>query len=415
MPKALCNLRLPICVLGLMALSSLPSHAGSERFSTLPQDPLARINAIRQQAGMPSLKANNALSAAAKNHAQYLIFNPTEGHDQTPGNTGFTGQSVGDRAIHAGYASRAVAENISQGTDNHAHSIDELMTAIYHRFAFLDFSSDEVGLGSEQQGPNRAFVYVMGNTAQNSLCQRPETFRSGRYYHQICADSALKIAEDDWLAAKRKVARQADDLVVWPAPNSRDVIPAFYEETPDPLPDFGVSGQPISVQINPNSELANQDVVIESLRLFKDDTPVEPLRMLTHETDPNGKFTPTEFAWFPLSRLDWNTRYTAELQYEVNGDVVVKTWDFQTRALPSPPLTIRGDQSLNVLSGQTYYLVFAPIKGQPTQDFRTEYDSRINLSLEAVDHDTLEVTLAGPLGARATIRAGPYSVELTLN
>ncbi|WP_353570191.1 CAP domain-containing protein, partial [Candidatus Albibeggiatoa sp. nov. BB20] len=147
------------------------------------------INQLRQQTDMTELAQNSLLQQSAANHAEFLILNNASGHFETEGLSGFTGVSVGDRVIQAGYLSRTVSENISGGDQNYKGSIDGLMSAIYHRFGFLDFSITAVGVGISRvsllEAGNASYVYNMGNEGFHQLCQgEPDT--TARFFYTPC-------------------------------------------------------------------------------------------------------------------------------------------------------------------------------------------------------------------------------------
>jgi hypothetical protein len=163
------------------------------------------LNQLRQQAGMTALQHQAALSTAAQNHADYLANNTWLEHKQTlpsahheePGDVYFTGAEVGQRVMHAGYAHEAVLENISQGPAEMQpqDAVDGLMSAIYHRFTFLDLAADEVGIGTR----DGVHVFELGRSDLRDLCTAPQeealftapvycldTLVTSSYYDEMC-------------------------------------------------------------------------------------------------------------------------------------------------------------------------------------------------------------------------------------
>merc|ERR1711879_948267 len=122
-------------------------------------DSLSYLNSIRTNAGMSVFKSNSLLEQSAYNHARYLSYNNEYGHYESSSNTFYTGYYPTDRANYMGYKS-GIGENISYESD-FTGSIDTLMTAIYHRFGFLTFTKDEIGVGMESLSLD-ANVYNMG-------------------------------------------------------------------------------------------------------------------------------------------------------------------------------------------------------------------------------------------------------------
>ena len=121
------------------------------------------LNQLRNNAGMISLDKNEKLEQSATNHANYLITNNLVGHEETSGNTGFTGKTAANRAVAAGYNSYIVGEGIATG-ESAKQAIDSLFSAIYHRFTLLDFEYDEIGMALLNKDVDKnIFVHNIGN------------------------------------------------------------------------------------------------------------------------------------------------------------------------------------------------------------------------------------------------------------
>ena len=141
-------------------------------------DSVAEVNQIRAEAGMTTLNRSKALTNAAANHASYLAdyfslqqYSSQSGHDEVSGSTGFSGKSPSDRARFVAYPHKFVTENVSIGSASIKDSVESLMTAIYHRFGFLDFDIDEIGAADKDQ----RYVYNMGRRDFSLTClMQPE-------------------------------------------------------------------------------------------------------------------------------------------------------------------------------------------------------------------------------------------------
>lgn len=115
-----------------------------------------RLNEVRSQLGVATLRWNGALSSAAQNHAEYLRINQSAGHEETAGAPGFTGVSIADRVRAMGYPGLLVQEtkaggqsvNGQQGRDR----MDALLLAPLHRLQLLAPEFDEAGVGAALQG-----------------------------------------------------------------------------------------------------------------------------------------------------------------------------------------------------------------------------------------------------------------------
>ena len=87
----------------------------------------------------------------SQGHSDYLKANNTVSHDQIVGKTGFTGATLADRFVKAGYSlnrsnSYAYGEVIAGASNNSGFYLaEELITAIYHRFAIFEPIFKEAG------------------------------------------------------------------------------------------------------------------------------------------------------------------------------------------------------------------------------------------------------------------------------
>lgn len=362
------------------------------------------LNQVRQQTGMITLEKNAQLQTAAMNHAQYLTMNQTRGHDEVDFLTGFTGEKAVNRALNVGYQSRRVSENVIVGATRSQQSIDKLMSAIYHRFGFLDFQISNVGIGIDERNHGdfqySAYVYNMGNSELNALCSQPGANRG----YTDCANENTLIAPTAYDQALAAIEGNNPYRVLWPIHNAKNISPFFSEESPDPLPDYQISGYPVSLQFNP---LVYEDVQVTRFELYQDgnDQRLTNTRQLNAETDPNDKFSSLEYALFPLDRLLWNTRYRAEVDYTANNVVEdsseTKTikWEFVTQNPGIPMFTVQGQGETLVVPPNQSFGVFIP----PTEDYLriTGYQwqgrgiTRPYLTVNAIDNNTLQLQATG--------------------
>jgi hypothetical protein len=116
--------------------------------------------------------------------------------------------------------------------------------------------------------------------------------------------------------------------VLWPSVDSIDNLYEFNGESPDPMPDYNQTGNPISIQFN--SYYYPNMVTIESFKLFKDEEEVKETRILTKDTDPNKYFSEYEYALFPLNILERDTTYKAIFEYRYSGVIKNIEWSFET-------------------------------------------------------------------------------------
>ncbi|RUM74661.1 MAG: hypothetical protein DSZ10_01215, partial [Sulfurovum sp.] len=170
------------------------------------------LNTLRTKAGLPSFSLDTSLTNAAQNHSAYMHTNNVIGHSEDSANSGYTGVSPKDRALHAGYANRMVGENVSAGNATAMESIDGLFSAIYHRLGFLNFYYDSIGIGND----THFYTYDMGNHLINQLCQNNSYTGSGTYYTHVCADTNKKIKASDYINARDHIKNSAPSMIVWP-------------------------------------------------------------------------------------------------------------------------------------------------------------------------------------------------------
>ncbi len=376
---------------------------------------LEYLNHLREQAGLVTLNENSALQLSAQNHSHYLNINETSGHYEDENADGFTGESPSDRAVYAGYYSTGISENVSVGQKDVNQSIDGLMAAIYHRFSFLSLEKDEIGIGVEEEH----YTFDMGNSLLNDLCQN-HTYTEGSYYYNVCADPDKKIEAESYLDAKDhyKTLASAPDIVMWPPAGGDHIPPAFYDETPDPLPDHDVSGYPISVEFN---DAVFPDAPTDlSLRLEDDtNTTVGSIILMDESNDPEGLFTDHQFALFPQQHLEWGRTYYATLSYEGS----IRRWCFATQSLSDFGAervyrigTIE-DINLTVVAGKEYALYFVP---QDEEDrfngYRISYNSE-EPTIAFIDWNTLLFSVEGDSGESVALtideRSG-QTITLTL-
>jgi len=377
---------------GLVHATALASTAGLEY-----------LNMLREQAGLSPLRSHNALQQSAQAHSHYLNLHQITGHLEEESLEGFTGLHASDRAVAAGFESLAVSENVSRGQSDIYSSIDKLFGGIYHRFTFLDMRKDLIGIGVEA----RNYTFDLGNSYLDLLC-RDHEYLGGPYYYNACSDREKRIESTLYDQAQNyyKNTSEAPEMVVWPPKNGTDILPGFYGENPDPLPEYAVSGYPVSVEFNDQSHPeAPDDLHIE---MSSNDGQTLAGILIDSTNDPEERFTPYQFAFFPLEHLEWGTRYRVAMEFDGER----REWCFSTRSLSSYGaqkvyrIDSNSPEKLEVVSGRTYALYFVP--RDPKDQFE-RYHYRYNTqnpSISFIDRNTLLFTVSGETGQR---------VELTLD
>ncbi len=368
------------------------------------------LNSLRQKAGLGSFYGNEKLQTAAAAHAIYLAKNGRDGHEEVMSLPGFTGENPTSRALAAGYSSRLVTENLSANNIDFKDSVDGLFSAIYHRFAFLDPLMDEIGVAFAQDSSGRRiYVYDMGNYRLNGLCSG-ESFKGfGRYITGICADNEKRLRYSEYKKALRSNGGSSPKIVVWPYNGQEDVPPAFYEEVPDPLPDFSVSGYPISVIFNLEDD---KKAKVTTFRLYDEKSVEVPVMVMDAKSDPNLHLKSNQFAIFPLKRLEYAATYRAELHYILDDRAEVKEWSFKTRDFEAPLLKISSsEESFFIVPRRSYVLYIEP---QGPNDFIGEVLYPDGVAVEMLDPHTFRFEVAKGRDLPLTIRAGGRKIRLRL-
>jgi len=353
---------------------------------------LRYLNDLRQNSGISPYSYSEILEKSATAHANYLITNNTTGHIEVTSKQDFTGEYPSNRAAKAHYNVSSIAENLTSNSLNYKRSIDDLFSAIYHRFGFLDFISDEIGIGIVQNSTDsnkNSFVYNMGLKELNRLC-------SGKGYHgnevsayKICADKTLHIEKRVFLRALNKEKKMSKKIVLYPYHNQVDVPPVFYNETPDPLANHDVSGFPISIQFN---DYYHHKVNLLSLRLYKEsEEEITNTLLMNSHNDPNKIFNSNQYALFPLERLEYNTKYKAIASYRIKRKVFTREWSFYTRKLKEPfSIVNTNNASITIKPHIKHTIYFKPID---THDTIKNLKFPADVHVSFLDNNTIELTL----------------------
>ncbi len=321
------------------------------------------LNSLRYAVGMIPFQREYHLEDAAQNHANYLLKNNIFSHYESKNVSGFTGVMPANRAQFTAYAHAEVGENISSANASVEKSIDTLFSAIYHRFAFLNFNYDEIGIGFSQSDAymyGNVYNYDMGVSPLRILCEGGSEVQQGEYYANICRDSSKKISISDYKGAMEQNSQQNPVFVVWPANGSDAIPPVFYEESPDPMPECSVSGYPLSISFNP---LKTSSIMIKSFKLYdSNNQEIKEVKLMDKQTDPNHHFSENEFALFPQQRLDWDSAYRAEIVYHDSGLEKTEVVNFKTARLPYPSFKVsKSGESFEVPVNETRLFYLPPV------------------------------------------------------
>lgn len=328
------------------------------------QDVLAYLNRQRVQSGMVAFKKNDILQKAAKNHAIYDVKHKNQGHIESKNKSYFTGKNPFDRALHVGYKSKNVSENISYNKEI-IPSVDSLFTAIYHRFGFLAFDKNEVGFSWQKEGDYSSSVFVMGNSYLNEMCKNGGNKNARRYYSDVCKNIHTKIEEKNF---KRAMVFENDKGIVYPYKNADDAAIYFSGEIPDPMPSCKITGNPLSVNFAPFSK----SVRMESFKMFQGNKEIKNVKIITNKNDINGKFTKNQFALFPIKTLLFDTEYRGEFSYFQSGQRKKLVWNFKTKSPSNDYFYATKEQYFAIEPDKWYSIFFTP---NNCNDMVTKYNT----------------------------------------
>ncbi len=373
------------------------------------------LNSIRQKAGLVSFKSNKKLDKAASSHASYLLRQQKNGHFEKKGWRAYTGKTPSDRVLKAGYDSKVVMENVSVNTKTPHKSIDILFAAIYHRFIFLNFDKDEIGIGSaftkKKKKITSAFVYNIGSYEIAKLCRGYYLKQDGFFYMQnLCKNSSVAVPQYQFYEKQNEIRIKNSQIVLYPYPNAKNIPPVFYTENPHPLPGSKVSGYPVSVQFNP---LSYKHVTLKRFRLFDAKSKeIKKYKIITHSSDKNHRFSKLEFAFMPLKRLEYGTTYSVEFEAIADGKRVVKHWKFTTKKPKGKLYKITKKKTMiKVKKGENIVLYFEP---KSNKDLLGRIKYRGKLKTTYLDRNTLFVTIPNKHSKRSySLTAGGREVILT--
>ena len=253
------------------------------------------FNYRRLMMGESALIRNTDLDRAGFNHSQYQQLNNVITHDEIATNAGFTGAVLPDRLTAAGYRftqrSYAYGEVISSTVDQSGvNAAEDLIAAIYHRFAVFEPSFRQAGAGAAVSNAGRTYFTT------------------------------------DFTADGLKTALGAGNFVVYPFAGQLHLPTLFYSdyESPDPVPSRNQVGYPISVHADITAVLNVQSFTVKP----RNGTALTT-QLLTHANDPQ---TPASAAAIvPLDVLTAATTYDVQFTGTIDGTNVSRAWSFTTQ------------------------------------------------------------------------------------
>jgi uncharacterized protein YkwD len=142
-------IKLPALV--LICLSAIVAGQAQTGASAAEQQLFAGVNRARKAQGLPGLKWDEALAAAARRHAGLMAQHNSAEH-------GYAGEpNLASRAMQAGAHFVWLAENVIQGRNVETIQ-EEFLKSANHRANMLDADMNSIGVGVIERGGQMFFV-----------------------------------------------------------------------------------------------------------------------------------------------------------------------------------------------------------------------------------------------------------------
>ena len=319
-------------------------HAKEPKAGVVYDSAVRYVNSMRYEAGLNSLNTNPNLEISSANHAKYLAQNDIISHNEQPNLSGFTGANPSERGFFAGYNSQ-ISENVSSGQKDEIASTNDLMSAIYHRFGFLDMSIDEIGFLSQLGASGRYFVFNMGNSRLNEFCSHLKSDEGyGKFLTGLCKNRSLAIGAEHY----EKLLKFSNANYVQ-FPIGDNVQTYFNEEIPDPLPECKITSNPVSIEFARNYG----DIKFKDFAIFKDNKRLDDTILFNKRNDPNLILNERQFALFSRKVFDYDSEYRAKFDYEKEGEAHTIEWKFRTQTPYRPYFVVRDGKILGANSNQS--------------------------------------------------------------
>jgi len=193
-----------------------------------------------------------------------------------------------------------------------------------------------------------------------------------KYYRDLCQTTAGPVEFEISSSYRQELDdvlyRKSPDFVIWPPEGAVEVSPVFYEEIPDPLPDYEVSGYPLSVQFNPG--------LYSSVRL----------RNFTLEVQEEDK--------------NWvEANYRASVSVRSNGvkannELSKINWSFKTKTVETPLITVNSDDKEVAVPANEWFTIYhIPTKkvSRPMIEVSAEWNRPAKVESEIIDMNTIRM------------------------
>lgn len=247
---------------------------------------------VRTGLGLGKLSYSAELSKAAFNHSTYIKLNQTGGFSEVVGRPNFTGVTLADRVVFAGYTDKLTGLNVNGGLGNgntRVGGLKNLLDSVYHRQALLKQSWTDVGSS------------IMCVTVNDAGCNRNQNGEVIPDYFSIIVANKNNLGQ-----------RNASEFfMTYPIENSTNVPISMTGETPNPFPQYvdytvwGKVGYPIEVAVEDSQTISVQTFTIT------EEGSNSPLAstLMTTQSDPNKIISKNEAFLIPNIALKPSTKY----------------------------------------------------------------------------------------------------------
>ena len=281
------------------------------------------LNYYRTTCGFSSLAQSNILDTAAQGHAKYSQVNSVIGHNQNNTLPSFTGRTIQDRLLNAGYSIKnageivggwvggtSVPQNSSNGIEYPSNAptgkalLNRLMSSVYH-LKNATGEWNDVGIGY---------------SASTDKSNAPG-------YTSYFSATAINFGN---AAGSSAPVYNGKKVRTFPCDTIEGVSPIFTEETPNPFPsiDFNLNpmGTPIYIQSGRDEEIS-----ISSAEIIDLNTGVAiPFSQLTAIVDPQKKLTASEAFIIPKKPLTSNGSYRVKINGTDGSETMKLDFVFKT-------------------------------------------------------------------------------------
>ena len=243
------------------------------------REAIERTNCFRNLMGLEPGILHPVVDQATQAHADYMDRHDTITHYEESSKAGYTGDAVWDRLETAGYPlepGNSWAEVVAYGYGP-ADAVDGWMETVYHRIPYTTPYWTEAGYGQNGLYSSMSFVSPYPNGPRTA--------------------------------------------VIYPVDGQRDVPVDFDSdiEWPDPAPDHGVVGYPITLTVAANSSSGGDNpynlYVLDAT--LTDDSGRE-IDCIVSDPDDDEYLSNTAFM-LPTSPMSRGTTYTATMVVEWDG------------------------------------------------------------------------------------------------